>query len=88
MKNIYACLLGEWVNLSESNDVVIDNTYTDANLWYKEQKQEKPYNNDDEPILNDNRNANDNNSNQRNNKQNQNVDKLITMRTTNSKTVK
>ena len=37
MKNVYACLLGEWVNLSESNDVVIDNAYTDVNLWYKEQ---------------------------------------------------
>lgn len=37
MKNVYACLLGEWVNLSESNDVVIDNAYTDANLWYKKQ---------------------------------------------------
>ena len=32
MKNVYACLLGEWVNLSESNDVVIDNAYTDVNL--------------------------------------------------------
>ncbi len=37
MKNVYACLLGEWVNLSESDDVIIDNSYTDANLWYKEQ---------------------------------------------------
>ena len=37
MQNIYACLLGEWVNLSESDDVIIDNSYTDANLWYKEQ---------------------------------------------------
>lgn len=36
MKNIYACLLGEWVNLSESDNVVIDNAYTDVNLWYKE----------------------------------------------------
>ena len=36
-ENVYACLLGEWVNLSESNDVVIDNAYTDVNLWYKEQ---------------------------------------------------
>ncbi|HDZ8765615.1 TPA: hypothetical protein RUV27_001453 [Staphylococcus aureus] len=35
-KHIYACLLGEWVNLSESENVVIDNSYTDANLWYKE----------------------------------------------------
>lgn len=37
MKNVYACFLGEWVNLSESEDVVIDNSYTDANFWYKEQ---------------------------------------------------
>ena len=37
MQNIYACLLGEWVNLSESDNVIIDNAYTDANLWYKEQ---------------------------------------------------
>lgn len=37
MQNIYACLLGEWVNLSDSDNVVIDNAYTDANLWYKEQ---------------------------------------------------
>ncbi|RIN55035.1 hypothetical protein BU052_10980 [Staphylococcus simulans] len=37
MQSIYACLLGEWVNLSDSDKVVIDNAYTDANLWYKEQ---------------------------------------------------
>ncbi|MCG1703962.1 hypothetical protein K4P65_04555 [Staphylococcus epidermidis] len=37
MKNVYACLLGEWINLSESDDVIIDDSYTDANLWYKEQ---------------------------------------------------
>lgn len=36
MKNIYACLLGEWVNLSESNNVVIDKSHTDANLWFNE----------------------------------------------------
>lgn len=35
MINVYACLLGEWINLSNSN-VIIDNSYTDANLWYKE----------------------------------------------------
>lgn len=37
MREIYAYLLGEWVNLSESDNVLIDNAYTDANLWYKEQ---------------------------------------------------
>lgn len=36
MTKVYACLLGEWVNLSESDNVVIDNSYTDANLWYTE----------------------------------------------------
>lgn len=35
-KHIYACLLGDWVNLSESEDIVIDNSYTNANFWYEE----------------------------------------------------
>ena len=32
MQNIYACLLGEWVNLSESDNVIIDNAYTGKSL--------------------------------------------------------
>ncbi|MCQ1088828.1 hypothetical protein NNK95_03370 [Staphylococcus aureus] len=36
MKNVYACLLGEWVNLSNTENVIIDNSYNDVNPWYKE----------------------------------------------------
>lgn len=36
MKNVYACLLGEWVNLSNTENVIIDNSYNDVNHWYKE----------------------------------------------------
>lgn len=36
MKYVYACLIGEWVNLSKADNLVIDNSYTDANSWYKE----------------------------------------------------
>lgn len=38
MKNVYACLLGEWVNLSNTENVIIDNSYNDVNHWYKEKK--------------------------------------------------
>ena len=36
MKNVYACLLGEWVNLSNTENVIIYNSYNDVNHWYKE----------------------------------------------------
>ncbi|HHW6910646.1 TPA: hypothetical protein ACU2WU_000097 [Staphylococcus aureus] len=36
MKNVYACLLGEWVNLSNTENVITDNSYNDVNHWYKE----------------------------------------------------
>ncbi|HHW7199944.1 hypothetical protein IRZ44_04655 [Staphylococcus aureus] len=36
MKNVCACLLGEWVNLSNTENVIIDNSYNDVNHWYKE----------------------------------------------------
>jgi len=36
MKNVYACLLGEWVNLSNTENVIIDNSDNDVNHWYKE----------------------------------------------------
>lgn len=35
-ENVYACLLGEWVNLSNTENVIIDNSYNDVNHWYKE----------------------------------------------------
>lgn len=34
MKNIYACLLGEWVNLTTSHATIDDNK--DANVWWEE----------------------------------------------------
>lgn len=34
MKNIYACLLGEWVNLTASHATIDDNK--DANVWWEE----------------------------------------------------
>ncbi|EKC6437849.1 hypothetical protein OP531_000753 [Staphylococcus pseudintermedius] len=37
MREIHACLLGEWVNLSNKENVIIDNRYNDVNHWYKEQ---------------------------------------------------
>lgn len=36
MKNVYACLLGEWVNLSNKENIIIDNSYNDANHWFRE----------------------------------------------------
>ena len=35
MKNIYACLLGQWCNLSEDHTCIIDNT-TNPNTWWEE----------------------------------------------------
>lgn len=39
MKFLYANLVGEWVNISEKDNIVIDNNYTDASMWIKEQLQ-------------------------------------------------
>lgn len=36
MKNVYVCLFGEWVNLFNIENVIIDNLYNDVNYWYKE----------------------------------------------------
>jgi len=36
MTEVYACLLGDWTNLSNSNNLRIDNSHDDANLWWEE----------------------------------------------------
>lgn len=35
-KRVYACLLGEWINLSICPNVLIDNKYENPNLWFEE----------------------------------------------------
>lgn len=35
MKNIYACLLGQWFNLSADTTCIIDNT-ANPNVWWEE----------------------------------------------------
>lgn len=37
MTEVYACLLGKWVNLTECDSIRIDNSYTDTYLWWEEQ---------------------------------------------------
>ncbi|XVG95208.1 hypothetical protein ACGCUP_07225 [Eubacteriales bacterium KG125] len=36
MKNIYACLIGEWVNLSADDTVKMGEDMLSANQWYEE----------------------------------------------------
>ena len=36
MKNVYACLLGEWVNLSEDDSCTIGHNGQPASTWFKE----------------------------------------------------
>lgn len=36
MTEVYACLVGTWTNLTKSENLLIDNSYTNANLWWEE----------------------------------------------------
>ncbi len=36
MKNIYACLIGNWVNLSDDPDCVMGHLYQNPNIWWEE----------------------------------------------------
>lgn len=36
MKNVYACLLGNWVNLSTDDTATIGEDHVSANQWYEE----------------------------------------------------